>query len=85
MNRVRTTDFPVGYTYTHLGLEYALQESFTRAHGLRSYASQIAIVITDGESWDPDLTAAAAKKLRDEVRIGKVNLLERNKKKCWSV
>ncbi|KAK3798993.1 hypothetical protein RRG08_050229 [Elysia crispata] len=65
VNRVRTTNFTSGSTATHLGLEFALQNCFTRANGSRTYASQVAIVIMEGKSDNANFTAAAAKKLRD--------------------
>ncbi|KAK3778041.1 hypothetical protein RRG08_021522 [Elysia crispata] len=66
VNRVRTTEFTSGSTATHLGLEFALQNCFTRANGSRTYASQVAIVIMEGKSDNANFSAAAAKKLKDE-------------------
>ncbi|RUS89867.1 hypothetical protein EGW08_002397 [Elysia chlorotica] len=66
VNRVRKTKFTSGGTNTHLGIEYALGTSFTKANGMRTYAAQIAIVITDGDSNDKSATAASAKRMRDK-------------------
>ena len=82
MNRVRITNFESGGTATHLGLDYVRLHSFTRANGMRTYAAQIAIVITDGESNDAEDTAAAAERLRDKVRKERENPLRR---KIWIV
>ena len=77
---MRTTVFADGGgTRTYLALDYALKNSFTRANGMRTSALQIAIVITDGESNNATLTAAAAERLRDAVRIEGENKLDRNK------
>ena len=68
VNRVRTTEFTSGSTATHLGLEFALQNCFTRANGSRTYASQVAIVIMEEKSDNANFSAVVAKKLRDEVK-----------------
>ncbi|GFS19596.1 collagen alpha-5(VI) chain [Elysia marginata] len=66
VNRVRATDYPSGSTGTDSALDFARVTSFTRALGMRPFAAQIAIVITDGGSDSPPATAEAAQRLREE-------------------
>ncbi|GFR75058.1 collagen alpha-1(XII) chain, partial [Elysia marginata] len=66
LERVARTEYTQGYTYTNLALDFAREVSFTRENGMRSFAAQVAIVITDGQSTEPHETVVAAQKLRDQ-------------------
>jgi collagen type VI alpha len=69
-------------TQTDLALKMAREVSFTPQNGARSGVEKVAIVLTDGRSNDPDLTAQQAKLLKDSgvlviaVAIG-VDILNR--------
>uniref|UniRef100_K1PKC1 Collagen alpha-6(VI) chain n=1 Tax=Magallana gigas TaxID=29159 RepID=K1PKC1_MAGGI len=53
-----------GSTFTDLGLQFALNESFTTAHGARDASvPKILVVLTDGQSTDPPATAVMADQL----------------------
>ncbi|GFR96541.1 collagen alpha-5(VI) chain [Elysia marginata] len=66
LNRVKNTLFTSGGTNTHMALDYARTYSFTQANGMRTFAAQIAIVITDGDSNNKQATITSAKRLRNE-------------------
>lgn len=50
-----------GGTNTHKPLEFAKKNMFTTQRGDRKDKRNVCIVITDGQSYDPAKTAAAAK------------------------
>eukprot|EP00038_Savillea_parva_P026501 m.54707 g.54707 ORF g.54707 m.54707 type:complete len:313 (-) comp7548_c0_seq1:122-1060(-) len=54
-----------GLTYTNLGLDVVRQEIFT-GNGVRSWPQvpRMLVVVTDGQSWEQENTAAAAATLR---------------------
>ncbi|KAH3775135.1 hypothetical protein DPMN_176532, partial [Dreissena polymorpha] len=57
--------YTTGGTNTAEAIKYMATDSFTAAHGDRPNVPNIAIVVTDGQSANPTLTAAEAKKARD--------------------
>ncbi|XP_052786251.1 cartilage matrix protein-like [Mya arenaria] len=54
-----------GLTHTGEALRFMHTDSFSAAHGDRANVPNIAIVVTDGQSNNPTLTAAEAKAARD--------------------
>ena len=65
---VGNTDYPGGGTNTHTALQYVRENCFTSAKGMRPNAVQIAVVVTDGQSYEPGITAIEAERLRNNVR-----------------
>ncbi|CAH1791713.1 unnamed protein product [Owenia fusiformis] len=55
----------IGGTYTAEALQFARTDMFSPNNGARPDTAQIAIVITDGQSYDQEYTVREAKKLQD--------------------
>ncbi|KAK3780684.1 hypothetical protein RRG08_015474 [Elysia crispata] len=66
LTRVASTEYTGHLTRTDLALDYAAATSFTTASGTRSTAAQIVVVITDGQSNEPNKTVLAAQRVRDK-------------------
>lgn len=52
-----------GGTNTHKPLEYVKRNMFTTQRGDRPDKKNVCIVITDGQSYEPELTATAAERV----------------------
>ena len=56
------------YTYTSKGIEAVLDDDFQTKNGMRSAAKRILVVITDGESTEPEKTKIEALRLHTDPR-----------------
>ena len=68
LSSIDSIPYDRGNTRTHSALQYAKDNFFSSGNGMRTHAAQIAVVITDGQSEKPTITATKAKKLRDKVK-----------------
>ncbi|XP_061168894.1 collagen alpha-4(VI) chain-like [Saccostrea echinata] len=64
VNAIDNVPYIPGSTYTDLGLKFALNESFSPKNGARDESiPKILVVLTDGQSTDPMVTALMADRL----------------------
>ncbi len=87
LNAIRNMPYKQGYTYTNLALEMANEQILNESLGMRPLKEgvpKVVMVITDGESTEPDQTLIEAKKIKDRgyniisVGIGNTNINELN-------
>jgi predicted chitinase len=87
LNAIRDMPYKQGYTYTNLALKLANEKILNESLGMRPLKEgvpKVVMVITDGESTEPDQTLIEANKIKDRgfniisVGIGNTNINELN-------
>ncbi|XP_012938709.1 uncharacterized protein LOC101849054 [Aplysia californica] len=63
-NAIMKAPFLSSVTYTNLGLKLAREQVLSPSHGARPNVTKLVIVITDGESTNPDQTHSEAARLK---------------------
>ncbi|KAK7105719.1 hypothetical protein V1264_017063 [Littorina saxatilis] len=82
LDDIRNTDKDNGGTNTPTALNLTRTEVFNPKNGARPSARKVAVLLTDGESYDFNLTVKEAEKLRSEgvtvftIGVGFINLQE---------
>ncbi|XP_053400755.1 collagen alpha-6(VI) chain-like [Mercenaria mercenaria] len=69
LNHINHAKYPDGETNTHLALQFVRTKTLSSAHNGNRNSSKIIIVLTDGESLEPEKTKAEAALLKRDPRV----------------